>query len=136
MNGRDETLGHPLVDYINHPVRQDQVIVRNIDSFNIRCGENEVEYCLEGGESEQGDRGDQKNDVSRITRPVQKNVDANAEENQIYAWGLVDQYEVGFGFLNLKARLVTIKKSADLWDTGMKNEREKYEGLECAPKAG
>jgi hypothetical protein len=67
---------------------------------------------------------------------VQKNVDANAEENQIYAWGLVDQYEVGFGFLNLKARLVTIKKSADLWDTGMKNEREKYEGLECAPKAG
>jgi hypothetical protein len=67
---------------------------------------------------------------------VQKNVDANAEENQIYAWGSVDQYEVGFGFLNLKARLVTIKKSADLWDTGMKKEREKYEGLECAPKAG
>jgi hypothetical protein len=48
---------------------------------------------------------------------VQENVDAYAEENKVYAWGSVDQYDV-FDFLILKAGLITIKKSADLWVQG------------------
>jgi hypothetical protein len=63
------------------------LVVRNINIVDVRCAEDEVDYGLDSGKSEECDCGGQKDGVSQIMWSMEKDVDADAEEHQVYTWG-------------------------------------------------
>lgn len=78
----------PLVGCVYHKVRSAELIVRNVDSVDVRRTQDEVDHGLNGGKSEESSRGDQKDGVAQITGSMQEDVDANAEEHQVDTWAV------------------------------------------------
>jgi hypothetical protein len=73
-----------LVDTVYDVGRIVDVVIRNVEVVDVASAKNEHQHGLCGTKSEEGDRRDQIDCVSR-TWTVQEDVDADAEENQVYA---------------------------------------------------
>lgn len=72
-----------LICDVKHVIGKSDGIFREVELQNVYRAQHEIQDCLDRGEGEEKDSGCQEDVVCGVARPVQKDVEAYGEKDQV-----------------------------------------------------